>query len=260
MAGATMSDRSSSLRDYFVDAPIGVLLFACITTLFSAMSEATPLRVAVAANFKSTLITLTETYVDQEIDIIAGSTGMLYSQIRNGAPFDIFLAADSLHPRLLEQANLAVPGSRFTYAIGQLVFWVPTHKETVSQTMFLAFDAAIAVANPKLAPYGQAAMVLINKFKPEHKALLYGNNVNQTFQFVDSGNVAAGFISLAQVKDRSPATSWWLVPMSEYPLLEQQAIVLKNHHPGAADFAVFLQSELTRRRITDAGYLTSVVP
>jgi len=260
VAGAAMNDPLNSLRNYFVRVPIGVLLFACIAALFSATSEATPLRVAVAANFKSTLITLTETYVDQEIDIIAGSTGMLYSQIRNGAPFDIFLAADSLHPRLLEQANFAEPGSRFTYAIGQLVFWMPKHKETVSQSMFLAFDAAIAVANPKLAPYGQAAMVLINKFKPEHKALLYGNNVTHTFQFVDSGIVASGFISLAQVKDRSPATSWWLVPMSEYPMIEQQAIVLKNHHPGAEHFARFLQSELARRSITDAGYLTSVGP
>jgi molybdate transport system substrate-binding protein len=258
VAGAAAKHRLSLLREQFVDVPVRAFLVACIAVLFSATSVANPLRVAVAANFKSTLVTLTTAYADQEIDIIAGSTGMLYSQIRHGAPFDLFLAADSLHPQLLEQANLALSGSRFTYAVGQLVFWVPKHAGTVDQPLFLAFDDAIAVANPKLAPYGQAAMVLIDKFKPEHKALIYGNNVNQTFQFIDSGNVAAGFISLAQVKGRSPAASWWLAPTSEYPAIEQQAIVLKNHQPGAEEFALFLQSERARRIITDAGYRTAV--
>ena len=233
----------------------------CFAILFSTNIQATPLRVAVAANFKSTLVSLVAAYPkdDLEIDIIAGSTGTLYSQIRRGAPFDLFLAADSLHPQLLEQENLSASGSRFTYAIGQLVFWVPKNAQTVDQSTLQTFQAAIAIANPKLAPYGQAAMTVLEKLKPEHRAFVYCNNVNQVFQFVDSGNVNAGFVSLAQVQHFASASNWWLVPPSNYPALIQQAIILASSHPAAEDFAKFLQSKVGRQIIESAGYLTPAV-
>ena len=248
---------------------------AALLLMHCGNALAAPLRIAVSANFKSTLETLVAAYAakpaataetplqpaeHQPIDIIAGATGTLYAQIVNGAPYEIFLAADSLRPRLLVEAGFASSKSRFIYATGQLVFWAPSETKPVSLATLMTTNSAIAIANPALAPYGVAAQSVIDHFKPDHKTLVHGNNINQTFQFVESGNAAAGFVALSQVQGRSAADNWWLIPAAIYPPVHQQAVVLNNASPAAWQFAEFLRSNTARQIIREAGNLTPASP
>lgn len=246
-----------------------LLIFSCSSVM------AAPLRIAVSANFKSTLETLVAAYTasgsgntlesaeqpeQPRIDIIAGATGALYAQIVNGAPYDILLAADRLRPTLLVEAGLASSKGHFIYATGQLVFWVPGGITPVTAATFMATNSPIAIANPALAPYGLAAKSVIDQLKPGHQALVYGNNINQAFQFVESGNAAAGFVALSQVQTRSTPGNWWLIPANLYPAIHQEAVVLKDASQAAWQFADWLRSAAAQQIIREAGYLTPAGP
>ncbi|MEJ2509332.1 MAG: molybdate ABC transporter substrate-binding protein [Gammaproteobacteria bacterium] len=223
-------------------------------------------NVAVAANFLSTSRALARRFMadhQARVLISSGSTGKLYAQIRHGAPYDLFLAADVRRPRKLEQAGLIVRDSRFTYAVGRLVLWSrdPRQVDTDGRNLKHGRIARLAIANPKTAPYGAAARTALQRlglWSRYRQDLVRGENVGQTFQFAVTGNVDAAFVALSQISDphHPQGGSRWIVPERLYPRIEQQAVLLKNAaaNPAAADFANFLHSAAARAIIERYGY------
>jgi molybdate transport system substrate-binding protein len=197
-----------------------------------------------------------------KVTVMIGSTGKLYAQIRNGATVDAFFAADTLRPALLVRDNIAVAGSRFTYAVGKIILWSPEKDYVDSEGRVLGERKFrhLAIANPKLAPYGEAArevLVARGLWDDLVKLLVRGENIGQAFQFVRSGNAELGFVALSQVKRPGLPMegSWWNVPRSLYSPIEQQAVLLRNR--GAArKFMAFVRSEEARKIIRNYGYDT----
>ncbi|MDX8412357.1 MAG: molybdate ABC transporter substrate-binding protein [Mariprofundaceae bacterium] len=226
-------------------------------------------RIAVASNFHASLKTIAAAFERQtghHITIIAASTGKLYAQIHHGAPFAAFLAADAERPRLLQQQGLAMPDSRFTYAIGRLALWSPASEHNDDQCRQALNDAKLrhlAIANPKTAPYGAAArqaLQALGEWEALQSRLVRGENISQTFRFVMSANAEAGFVALSQITSHDGAQSTgcrWIVPQTLHAPLEQQAVLLKSarNNPAAQAFITFLQGQQARAIITDHGYL-----
>jgi molybdate transport system substrate-binding protein len=180
--------------------------------------------------------------------LIPGSTGKHYAQIRNGAPFDAFFAADADRPMRLEQEVRIVPGSRFTYAIGQLVLWSPDAGLVDPGGAVLQSDRFrhLAIANPDLAPYGAAARSVLQAlglWDALAPKLVRGENIGQTFQFVISGNAELGFVARSQLEapGRAPAGSSWPPPRDLYPPIEQQAVLLRDS-PASRAFLAFMRA------------------
>lgn len=214
------------------------LLIILVAAACGPLSAAS-LRVAVASNFLMPARALAQRFEamnGQEISISAGSTGKLYAQIVNGAPFAVFLAANAAEPKRLEASGHAVPGSRFTYATGRLVLWSRDPalfaKRDGADLIRQGSFARLAVANPRTAPYGSAAVQAMRTLgvQPESlgSRLLRGENVSQAFQFVASGNADAGFVALSQVRnpERPLHGSRWLVPAELHDSIEQQTVLL----------------------------------
>lgn len=234
--------------------------------LTQAATAAEEARLAVAANFAAAAGELAEQFArntGRRLAVSAGSTGKLYAQIRNGAPFDVFLAADSETPSRMEQEELAVAGSRFTYALGKLVLWSP-QKGLVDDKGGVLQKAAfkrLAIANPKLAPYGAAAVESMKRLGVwpvlQHR-LVQGENIAQTFQFVASGNAELGFVALSQIVERGkePAGSYWLVPPSLHAPIRQDAALLLHgaRNVAAQEFLAYLRSPGARESIRAYGY------
>lgn len=236
---------------------------------FSAPARADQVNVAVAANFTGALQRLGtefERATGHRLVSSFGATGKLYAQIVNGAPFDALLAADDRTPRRLEQEGVGVPGTRFTYAVGQIVLWSPTPGAVDERGEVLKTGdfAHLAIANPKTAPYGAAAEQALRRSETWNRVasrLVYGENIAQTFQFVNSGNAALGFVALAQVRalTESQRGSQWLVPATLYDPLRQDALLLKRgaNNKGARAFLEFLRSARARAVIEELGYSTT---
>jgi molybdate transport system substrate-binding protein len=245
----------------------GLFFWLAVLILGLPTAAAETLTVAVASNFSRPAQELASRYekaTGQSVRITTGSTGKLYAQISNGAPFDILLAADSARPVLLEESGLGVAGSRFTYAIGGLTLWS-------LDTEFADLDCRaalndlgknrLAIANPETAPYGAAAKQFLlsaqlwDKVAPH---LVYGENIAQTLQFVASGNASLGLIAQSQASDgRLPeATCQWPVPEASHSALEQQAILLRRAEDLtiAADFLGFLRGPVAHDVIRSHGY------
>ncbi|MBC8405535.1 MAG: molybdate ABC transporter substrate-binding protein [Planctomycetes bacterium] len=250
--------------------PIALLLLACgkPSAEGEAETEIAPLQIAVASNFVPTMKALVEAYTSQsthEVVLSAGSTGKHYAQILNGAPFDLFFAADVQRPTLLEEQSRA--HSRFTYAIGQLVLWTPQADVELADQQWLQSDFNhFAIANPKLAPYGLAAQQVLQKlglWQQLEARLVRGENIGQTFQFVQSGNAELGLVAYAQLlaqaktdgraQGASLPGSWWLPALELYDPIEQQAVQLSDH-VAAADFLAFVRSVQGRKIIISYGY------
>src|SRR5437588_1552781 len=178
-----------------------------------------------------------------------GSSGNLFNQIQNGAPFDVFFSADLDYPEKLIEAGLAEKASLYPYAVGQLVLWVTASSSLDLQHrgMNILLDPSvkkISLANPEHAPYGRAAVAALRHFRLYEKVsdrLVLGENVSQAAQFVESGNAQAGFVALAHVT--APAMQgkgkYWLVPAEAHPPLDQ-GVILLSHSPHAEDAAAFL--------------------
>ena len=228
----------------------------------SAFSET--VHVAVAANFKKTMQRLATEFTARhkhEIIISSGSTGKLYAQISNGAPFKIFLAADRTHPRLLAENGLAIADSQFTYAIGRLALWAPNASSDVDNNHIREHNPQrLAIANPKVAPYGAAAKQVlqnIGSWNSYQGRMAFGENVGQALAFVASGSLQAGFVALSQVLDlETNQKKLWLIPQNEYSPLHQDAILLTHgkDNLGAITLINFLQSESARETIKNMGY------
>lgn len=221
---------------------------------------------AVAANFIAPARQLAEKFTQRtgyKLLIVAGSTGKLYAQIRNGAPFDVLLSADDATPGRMEQEKLAITGSRFTYAVGRIVLWSAKAGMVVDQGQILRKSAfeRIAIANPKLAPYGAAAqqtMEGLGVWSALQQKLVHGENIAQTFQFVSSGNADLGFVALSQVREAGGAIpgSYWIVPQSLHVPIRQDAALLARNPGNAAakQFLDYLRSPPARELIRSYGY------
>jgi len=223
-------------------------------------------QVAVAANFTAPMRRIAaafEAETGHNAKLSIGSTGLLYAQVRNGAPFEVLLAADDETPAKLGSEGFAVPGSRFTYATGRLALWstkagfVDDKGEVLAKGEF----ARIALANPRLAPYGAAAtetmkhLGLLARMRPR---FVQGENIAQAFQFVSTGNAALGFVALSQIMQDGRITrgSAWIVPARLHSPLRQDAIVLTKGagNPAAASLASYLRGEKSRAIIRSFGY------
>lgn len=239
-----------------------VLLLATLCSLTMPVA-AEQLRVAVASNFGATLGKLAEHFEAQSghsVVLSAASTGKHYAQIRNGAPFDAFFAADRKRPDALDGAGIAVPGSRYTYALGRLVLWSPRsgYVDAEGRVLQEGMYRFLAIANPKLAPYGQAAQQVMQRlglWAGAQGKLVRGENIGQAFHYVYSGNAELGFIADAQLHapGRETGGSAWQVPPRLYQPIEQQAVLLRDSAAGRA-FMAYVQSAAAQTVIRDAGY------
>lgn len=242
-------------------------LRAVLTTLLPALLlmttslSAESLRVAVSANFTPTLTAIKTEFENQtghKIEIISGATGVLFQQINHGAPFDVFMAADTLRPQRLVDNQLALSHSLNIYAYGQLALWSNTTNIT-SITMLQEHQGLLAIANPTFAPYGKAAQqVLTNTVRKfSHKTkLILGNNISQTFQQARSGNVPLAIVAYSQLKSNN--LSGYLIPENLYTPIAQAIVTLAHSQRKqlAAEFTRFIMSPAIQQRIHQAGYRT----
>ncbi len=225
------------------------------------------LTVAVASNFQTTareLASIFRAETGADVRISAGSTGKLYGQIVNGAPFDVFLAADADRPRRLEESGDGVSGTRRTYAIGTLVLWSRDpafESEDCRGALQRLGRRKLAIANPQTAPFGMAArqfLVAADLWDSLRPSLVIGENVSQTLHFVSTGNASLGFVAGSMTLNPvlPDATCSWRVPQEMHSPIEQQVILLQRgkHAPLARQFVEFLASDEARRVIERAGY------
>jgi molybdate transport system substrate-binding protein len=249
------------MRIPFVDlrTRVGVLLCGL---LISCVPETVPeevVRVAVAANVQDAhgeLARAFEARSGRRVVVSTGSSGQLYAQIRHGAPYDVFLAADDERPRLLEDEGRTVAGTRFTYAVGRLVLFGPGLDSVRSGGADLHGELRhLAIAHPRTAPYGAAAEeVLVGLGVAERLAprLVRGENIGQTFQFVKTGAAELGFVALSQVRGEPPHT-YWLVPADRHRPLLQDAVLLEDR-AAAREYLAFLRSAEAARLLEGWGY------
>ncbi len=247
-------------------ACIGCL--ALLSIFMCSSSSAGSLRVAAASNFSRTLELIAEKFTratSNELRSSTASTAALYAQIINGAPFDVFLAADIDRPRRLESAGLVVEDSRFTYAIGRLLLWSrESQRQDRDCLAFLksADFTHLAIANPATAPYGAAAVEFLSALdgwpKIQNK-LVIGMNISQVMHFAATGNADLGLVAFSQSLDsRLPKASCaWPVPASTHAPIEQQAVLLKRaeKNKAAREFLQFLRGPVGLELVEQAGYL-----
>lgn len=241
------------------------LQFVLLTCLLPALAPADEINVAVAANFAPTLEVLQKEFEATTLHkllISAGSSGKLYAQTTNGAPFDVFLAADQDYPRRMEELGHVVRGTRFTYAVGRLVLWSKGKRVSPDLHELLEPDIRfIAIANPRTAPYGRAAERVMNHFHVADRTRekwVMGENVGQVVQFVATGNAQAGFVALAQLSAFGEAERGNVleIPETSHAPLYQDAVLLRRapHAKAAAEFLKFLRSDAARAQIKKSGY------
>jgi len=243
------------------------LCLLCLLGL-SLPLRANEIRLAVASNFLGPVQKIAATFEAEsghKVTISSGSTGKLYAQIINGAPYDLFLAANSREPERLESEGRIRPGSRYTYALGVLALWAPKAAagESVDARSVLVAAAAgrLSIANPGTAPYGAAAQAVLKSWDLLGRyegRIIRGDNIAQAFQFVATGNAEFGFVALSQLLDpaRPPAGRFWRIGAGLYPPIRQQVVMLKRAEGNAAAeaFWVYLRSDAAHARIKAFGY------
>lgn len=244
-------------------ANIAVALLCAAAT---SSLQAAEVLVAVAANFTSTMNAIAVEFARDTGHVTTlsfGSSGKFYAQIKNGAPFQVFLSADDEIPAKLEQEGLTIAGSRFTYAIGALVLWSAdsTLVDNKGEVLKAGRFNKLAIANPKLAPYGRAAVEVLSGsglLDAVSNKFVQGENIAQTYQFVVSGNAELGFVALSQVmKDgQLTAGSAWIVPESLHAPIRQDAVILSagKDNPAAEALMRFLKGDKARAIIKSYGY------
>lgn len=215
------------------------LLPSILVPLFlwaSCAAQAAEVNVAVAANFTGAMEKIApefEKATGHKLIVAYGAAGKFYAQIKNGAPFDVMFSADQETPARLETDGLAVPESRFTYAVGKLVLWsaTPGLVDDKGDVLKRPEIRHLAIANPKVAPYGAAAVETMTKlgvYAAIEPKLVLGESITQTYQFAATGNAELGFVALSQIfKDGKVASgSYWMVPATLYPPLRQDVVLL----------------------------------
>ena len=241
-------------------------LAALIGCLAVTGVQADEVQVAVAANFTAPIQAIASEFEkDTGHKLIAayGATGQFYTQIKNGAPFEVFLAADDSTPEKLEKEGDIVPGSRFTYAIGTLALWsakdgyVDDTGKVLEKNQF----KHLSIANPKAAPYGLAATQVLAKLGLTDKVkdkIVEGQNITQAYQFVSTGNAELGFVALSQIfKDGKVSHgSAWIIPETMHDPIKQDAVILKKgeNNPAAKALTEYLKGPKAEAIIKSYGY------
>jgi len=243
---------------------VGVIA-ALATATLAAPAFAGEISVAVAANFTAPANEIAAAFAKSGGDkavLSFGASGQFYSQIANGAPFQVFLSADAERPVKAEKDGLAVPGTRFTYAIGKLVLWskTPGLVDPAGAVLAKGGFAKLAIADPTTAPYGLAAiqtMRTLGLYEKLQPRIVQGASITQALQFVDTGAAELGFVALSQVIDQKGG-SRWLVPEVDHEPIVQQAVLLKTgaDNPAAKAFLAFLKGPQARAIIEKYGYAT----
>ncbi|WP_410499937.1 molybdate ABC transporter substrate-binding protein [Chitinibacter sp. S2-10] len=242
---------------------IGLALSISLSISCVSAAERT-VQVAVASNFVQPMQALASGFSTQtgyQLQVSSGATGKLFAQISHGAPFEVLLAADDEAPAKLVENGLAVKNTRFTYATGALVLWSAQSNTLNENTLKNQSFNKLAIANPKVAPYGRAALEVLNAqgltavLTPK---LVYGENIAQAQQFVATGNAELGLIaaSLVMFDGQFKTGSGWLVPGSLHQPIRQDAVLLNKgqHNPAATAFLRYLQSPAARQLIRRYGY------
>jgi molybdate transport system substrate-binding protein len=242
------------------------LVLSILSSIFAAQVFAAEVKVAVAANFAKTLEEITvqfEKDTGHKVLATPGATGKFYAQIVNGAPFEVFISADDETPRKLAKEAKAIAETQFTYAIGTLALWSPDANLVDQGGDVLKTDKFkfLAIANAKVAPYGQAAVQtmlklgLLTKLEPR---VVQGENIAQTHQFVTSGNAQLGFVALSQIIENGKVKSGsaWSVPQEFHDQLKQDAILLNTGKDSVAAKALldYLKSDKAKKIIAAYGY------
>jgi len=242
------------------------LFFYIVACILVKTANADELKLAVASNFLSPIKNLASIYEKEtgnKVLISSGSTGKLYAQIIHGAPYDLFFAANVEEPKRLEKSGHALSNSRLTYAIGKIIIWSKKHnisnQTELSDLLNNKIIKTLAVANPKTAPYGAAAMEIIHKLDISLHGIrvVKGENINQTWQFTQSGSVDVGFIAASQLNAGIINQGYHLnVPVNLYQAIEQQVVLLtssKNPELGKS-FLSFIRRADIKQRIEKFGY------
>ncbi|BAN34896.1 molybdenum ABC transporter periplasmic molybdate-binding protein [Sulfuricella denitrificans skB26] len=234
--------------------------------LLMNLATADEVHVAVASNFAAPMAKIAAEFArdtGNKALVSSGGTGKLYAQIKNGAPFEIFLSADEETPTKLENEGLGVAGSRFPYAFGRLALWSPKPGYVDPQGNIVKHGKFrhLAIASPKLAPYGRAAQEVLEKqgmWQPIQSRLVFGENIAQTHQFVSSGNAELGFVALSQIRQDNAEQqgSFWLVPQAMYTPIRQDAILLARGKgkTAAEQLLKYLKSDKATTIIKRYGY------
>ena len=244
------------------------IIHLCAYGIFvvAANAQAAEIKVAVASNFANTLKEIAVEFqrdTGYQLAITPGATGKFYAQISNGAPFDVFLSADDETPRKLAQEGKAIAASQFTYATGRLALWSPSPDLVDKNADILKTDKFkyIAIANAKVAPYGQAAVQTMQKLGVLSKIeprVVQGESIAQTFQFVSTGNAQLGFVALSQIFENGKIKtgSAWIVPEEMHEQLKQDAVVLQSCKNTSACQALmdYLKSEKIKKMMSSYGY------
>lgn len=244
----------------FALLPSIMLLGVCAT------AQAGEVSVAVAANFTGPMQEITPAFekaTGHKLNIAYGSTGKFYAQIKNGAPFEVLVSADQDIPVRLEREELAVPESRFTYAVGKLVLWSATPGTVDGKGEVLKRNEFkhLSIANPKVAPYGAAAVEVMTKlgvYSALEAKLVTGENITQAHQFVATGNAELGFIAASQIFKDGKVTSgsYWIVSSGLYSSIKQDAVILTRGKDNAAAHALldYMKSDEAKNIISRYGY------
>lgn len=257
----------------FINTTVLYTLLSAAFASYSCMANDnnTPLRIAVSSNFSPVLAKIIPIFNSEsgiKTEIISGSSGTLYQQILHGAPYDLFLSADDIHPQKLKQKSLIVPNSLTTYADGQLAFWSaiePIFENNVDNEQLLKTTLSsyldksfrIAIANPNTAPYGQRAFEVLsalNLWQSFQQKLIVGINVNQTFQQIRSQAVTGGFVALSQLKINN--LEGLTIPTNLYSPIKQQLVILKKSQQiaQANKLVIFLQQPKIQGLLAQYGY------
>ncbi|MBP3982007.1 MULTISPECIES: molybdate ABC transporter substrate-binding protein [unclassified Acidovorax] len=244
--------------------PVAILVFAGL--LLSGSLQAAELSVAVAANFTAPMQKIAKAFEKETghtLVLSFGSTGKFYAQIKNGAPFEVLFAADDETPARLEREGQGVAGTRFTYAIGKLVLWSkqPDLVDDKGEVLRAGSFDRIALADPKLAPYGAAALQTLNQLglaQALGSKFVQGENIGQTYQFVATQNAPLGFVALSQVlvDGRMTEGSAWMVPQTLHDPIRQDALILAKgkNNPAAPELVRYLKGESAKNIIRAYGY------
>lgn len=245
----------------FGSAVLSVLLAAA-----PLLGRCAEVSVAVAANFSVPMQKIAKAFerdTGHKAVLAFGSTGRFYAQVRNGAPFQVLLAADGETPARLEKEGFAMPGQRFTYATGRLVLWSakPGVVDGQGQVLKEPGDGKVAIADPRVAPYGAAAlqaMDMLGVLEPLRPRIVQGESIAQAFQFVSTGNALLGFVALSQVMvdGRIVSGSAWVVPTQLHAPIRQDAALLAHgkEHPAAVALLHYLRGDKARAIIRAHGY------
>jgi molybdate transport system substrate-binding protein len=239
------------------------LLAAVLALGLAAPAFAAETKVAVAANFSAPAREIAARFkarTGHDASLSFGASGQFYTQIANGAPYEVFLSADRERPEKAEAEGLAVAGSRFTYAVGRLVLFSRTPGLVDAKGAVLASGRfeKIAIADPRTAPYGVAAVEILKKrrvYDALRPKLVQGASIAQAYQFVETGAAEVGFVALSQVVGRKGG-SRWIVPAADHTPIDQQAVLLKTgaSKPAAQAFVQFLKGAEAKTIIRRYGY------